>query len=164
MRIPIRFVALGLLLAEVAVFVLVSRALGTLATFGLTLALTLAGFTLLRRQGFAAVARIKHDLNSGRIPSAPLADAAVLPLAAVLIALPGFITSVAGLLLFVPPIRSMLLTRLERRWRSRRGRPRGFGPAGAQIDLREGEYVAAPRPGASQRQDSPWRSGDIRSR
>lgn len=150
MRFPFSLVFLGLILGEISGFILVGKAIGVLATLGLVLLGVAAGVLLLRRQGVATLMRVRADLEAGRPPARPLAEGALLAFAAILIILPGFITDIAGILLFLPFVRAAL-------WRAVRARvvirtaavrtaPAESGPI---LDLAREEY--GPRP------DSPWR-------
>lgn len=145
-------------LAEIAGFVVVGSQIGVLATIGLVLVSGIVGSLLLRWQGLGLLARIRQELDAGRNPSRELAHGAMIVVAAILLMLPGFITDIVGLLLFIPPVRDL-------GWRFLRNRIRvvssvkGFGPPGSgrrgpTIDLDEDDYSAGPRP------DTPWRRID----
>jgi UPF0716 protein FxsA len=153
MRIPFSLIFLFLVLAEIAVFIYVGEAIGVLATLGLTLFGMIAGAILLRAQGMATLMRVRAEIEAGRTPARPLGEGAVLAVAALLIILPGFLTDLMGILLFLPPVRELL-------WRAVRSRvqvvtapaPGAKSSRGPVIDLDHSEYGADPRP------DSPWRS------
>jgi UPF0716 protein FxsA len=161
-RILIPLLLLGWPLAEIAGFVVVGRQIGVLATIGLVLAGVLVGSVLLRWQGLGVLTRVRREMDAGRDPSRDLAHGAMIMVAAILLMLPGFLTDIVGLLLFIPPVRDL-------GWRLLRSRIRvvsqfhGFGPGfrgpgesrrGPTIDLDEDDYSAGPRP------DSPWRRLD----
>ncbi|MGD9740578.1 MAG: FxsA family protein [Bauldia sp.] len=101
--IPLVLVILALV--EIAVFILVGRAIGVAATLGLVLLAAIAGIVLMRSQGFGVMRRIREDVNGGIMPGAALADGAMILLAGVLLIIPGFVTDVIGLLLFLPAVR-----------------------------------------------------------
>lgn len=154
MRIPLSFLVLGLVLAEIATFVLVGKAIGVLATLALVLAGMVTGAILLRRAGMATLLRVRAEAAAGRAPVRPLLDGAVGAAAALLIMLPGFITDLLGLLLLMPVTRQRLWNALTG-WLG--GRPAGAfttHPADL-IDLDPRDYVSDRQP------ESPWRrSGD----
>ena len=81
-------------------------------------------------------------------------------LAGVLLLIPGFITDIIGLLLFIPPVRDLawrfLRSRVSVVSGGLRRRLRGGGPAarGKTIDLDEDDYSTRPD------DDSPWRRID----
>jgi hypothetical protein len=96
MRVPIRVLLLGLVLAEIAAFALAGQAIGVLGTLGLTVVSTLAGVLLLRRQGVATLSRIRADMDARRAPTRALAETAMLGLGAVLMILPGWSPARSG--------------------------------------------------------------------
>lgn len=169
-RLLIPFLFLGLPLAEIATFVLVGRQIGVLATIGLVVAATTAGVLLLRAQGFNAAQRLRRAAADGSIEGRDLADSALIMLAGILLVIPGFLTDIAGLLLFIPPIR-----RLVRRGFGDRvtimtsGMTAGFGRAGfgaggpgrgSTIDLDESEYARSrPETGPRRQLEDDQRDG-----
>src|SRR5262245_2157221 len=96
---PVLLVLLAFLLAEIAGFILVGEVLGVLPTLALVLIGLAAGILLLRRQGLETLMRVKADVEAGRRPGRSLADGAAVAAAALLIAIPGFVSDVFGLLL-----------------------------------------------------------------
>ncbi|TIY00988.1 MAG: membrane protein FxsA, partial [Mesorhizobium sp.] len=92
---------LALPLLEIAGFVVVGRQVGALATVGLVLASSIAGALLLRYQGFGVMTRVRAEMDAGRDPSRQLAHGAMIVLAAILLIIPGFITDIFGILLFL---------------------------------------------------------------
>jgi UPF0716 protein FxsA len=155
MRIPFSIIAAAFMLAEIAAFILVGQAIGVPATLGLVLFSMLAGTLLLRRQGLATLAKVQADLGAGRVPARPLAEGAVLALAAVLIIIPGFVSDLAGIALFVPAVRATFWRSIRRRVNYR---PPHQKPAAAArpavLDLNPAEYGASQR--ARDPGGSPW--------
>jgi len=152
------FFLLALPLMEIAVFVVVGRQIGALATVGLVLLSAVAGGLLLRHQGFGVMARIRAETEAGRDPSRHLAHGAMIVVASTLLIVPGFITDIAGLLLFLPPVRDLAWRRLKDRITVvggfGMGPGRGAGPGRRPertIDLDSDEFSRKPNP------DSPWR-------
>lgn len=155
---PLFLLALPLL--EIAGFVVVGRQVGALATVGLVLASSVAGGLLLRYQGFGVMARIRAEMAGGRDPSRQLAHGAMIVLAAILLIIPGFITDIFGILLFLPPVRDLA-------WRMLKGRvvlATDFGVGGFRgrqrdkiIDLDDGDYSRADDHGRGPDNNSPWR-------
>ena len=152
MRIPwFALLLLILPVAEIAGFIVVGSEIGVLATLLLIFATSLLGLLLLRIQGIGVLARIRRESDAGRIPGREMIHAAMILIAGVLLLVPGFLTDLAGLLLFIPAIR-------EIGWRLVRDRIVLVGESGHAarrqapvIDLDESEYDSQPRP------DSPWR-------
>jgi UPF0716 protein FxsA len=151
MRVPIRLLIVALLLAEIAVFVVVGGAIGVAATLALVLVAMVAGLLLLRRQGVATLMSIREGAAAGRLPARPLFKGAALAFAALLLILPGFLTDLAGILLFIPAVRAAIWRRLARRVKVGNLRGEARTATGSVVELEPGEYVATPRP------ESPWR-------
>jgi UPF0716 protein FxsA len=157
MRRLVSVLVLAILLAEITGFVLVGQRLGVLATLGLILVSMLLGAALLRRQGIGVLARIRADLAAGVAPAEPLAEGAMVAVAAVLMIVPGFITDLAGIVLFIPAVRRAIWAALRRRVAFQTVHASFHRPAtGAVVELETGEYAAIPRPA------SPWRRDDAR--
>ncbi|WP_095083877.1 FxsA family protein [Mesorhizobium sophorae] len=151
---------LALPLLEIAGFVIVGRQVGALATVGLVLASSIAGALLLRHQGFSVMTRIRAEMDAGRDPSRQLAHGAMIVLAAILLIIPGFITDIIGLLLFLPPVRDLA-------WRALKGRvvlATNFSTGGFRgrqrdktIDLDDGDYSRSDDYARGPDHNSPWR-------
>ena len=103
--IPLLLLALPFL--EIAGFVVVGERIGVLPTLGLVVATGVLGAFLMRLQGFGIMSRIQSEMKDGRDPGRELAHGVMILLAGVLLLIPGFITDILGLLLFVPPLRDM---------------------------------------------------------
>ena len=98
-------VAVAAAVAEIAVFVAVSHAVGA-GWAALMLAVSsAAGLVLLRREGVRAWRRFRAAAQAGRPAGAQVSDGLVGLLGALLLAVPGFVTAALGLLLVVPPTR-----------------------------------------------------------
>ena len=154
---PLFLLALPLL--EIAGFVIVGREVGALATVGLVLASGIAGVLLLRNQGFGVMARVRAEMAGGGDPSRQLAHGAMIVVAAILLIIPGFITDIIGLLLFLPPVRDLAWSRLKGRivvatdfsaGGFRRSRDR-------VIDLDDGDYSREDDLKRGPDHNSPWR-------
>ncbi len=171
--IPIFLLALPFL--EIAGFVIVGRQVGVLYTLALIIAAGALGAILLRIQGLGVMTRVRHELDAGGDPSRELAHGAMILLAGILLLIPGFLTDIIGLLLFLPPVRDLAWRFLKRRIVVSAGSFGGFtrpgagpnaGPGarpngrrgGKTIDLDADEYRAGPQ--AEPRPDSPWRRID----
>ena len=105
---------IGIPLLEIAVFIEVGGILGLWPTLGVVILTAIGGTTLLRHQGLAALGRARSNLEIGRLPMAEVFDGVCLLLAGALLLTPGFVTDLAGLLLFVPALRAALRRALAR--------------------------------------------------
>jgi UPF0716 protein FxsA len=139
----IPLILLGLPLIEIAGFVIVGDAIGVLPTIGLVILTGIAGSLLLRVQGFGVMKRINAEMQAGRDPSRELAHGVMVLVAGVLLLLPGFVTDIVGILLFIPPIRDLGWKFLRKRIRFAGGfTTSGFRrqPGGPTLDLDADEY------------------------
>lgn len=107
MRLPLLFI-LFLPLAEIAGFVVVGRMIGVLPVLGLVLAGGVIGLFLLRLQGADALRKLTAESRAGRDAGRSLVHAALIVVAAFLLIVPGFISDIFGLLLFVPFVRDFV--------------------------------------------------------
>jgi UPF0716 protein FxsA len=148
--------------AEVVVFVLVVRWLGAPAAVLLALATSVVGMVLLRREGIRAWRRFRAALEAGgEPPGVRVADGLVGLVGALMLALPGFVSDVVGLLLVLPPSRGLARRAVQRvaearmssglagdvfgprRVRVRRGPPRGADPP---VPSQPGPHTGPDRP------------------
>lgn len=143
-------------LLEIAGFVVVGSRIGALATVGLVIASGVLGSVLLRIQGMSALRRAQIEAQAGGAPDREIVHGAMIMLAGLLLIIPGFITDIIGLLLFIPAVRDIAWNAI----RSRiiivggRGATAAGGRGGRQtkvIDLDEQDYREVDENG------SPWR-------
>lgn len=111
-------------LVEIAVFLQVAAWIGVLNTLALMLAISLCGAWLVKRQGIGTLARMRSELDDGRIPTGPMTDGGLLAAAGFLLLVPGFVTDIFGLALLVPPVRGGVRRWLGRRFTVRTARVR----------------------------------------
>jgi UPF0716 protein FxsA len=117
MRRGLALLPLGLLLlavAEILVFVAVVHALGAGWALLIIAALSIAGLALLRREGIRGWRAFRAAAEAGRPPGPQVSNSLVGLLGALLLAVPGFISGVAGLLLVLPPGRVLARRGVER--------------------------------------------------
>lgn len=152
--IPILFLLMPI--AEIVTFIVVGREIGVGMTLLLILASAIAGAVLLRIQGFGVLRKIQQASQTGTDPGRQLVHGVMIVIAAFLLIIPGFISDIIGLLLFIPAVRdlgwSFVKNRLTIVTTGMAGGPRGFsrGPeadrgaprnAGPQvIDLDDDEF------------------------
>ena len=135
-------VMLGLAVIEIAVFVAVVHAVGAgWALLALAVA-SVAGLALLRREGIRGWRAFRAAAEAGRPPGAQVSNSLTGLLGALLLAVPGFVTAVAGLLLVVPPGRTLARHAIERATEKRVSSAVAgdlFGPP--KVRVRRGDYV-----------------------
>ncbi|MFQ0813596.1 exclusion suppressor FxsA [Brucella anthropi] len=157
-------VMLAMPFIEIAGFVIVGSKIGVFATLGLVILSSMLGFFLLRVQGIGLLQRIRTETAAGRVPDREMVHGAMLVLAAILLIVPGFVTSAIGILLFIPFVRDIVWEKFVR------GRmvvtttthySQSYRPSGPRqdrvIDLEPDDYTAKPN------EDSPW-NGDRKDR
>lgn len=111
LKLCLLFVAVPLL--EMALLVAIGNRIGLGPTLGLILLTGLVGAALARRQGAAALRRIRDTLRAGSLPAAALVDGALIVVAGILLLTPGFLTDATGLALLLPPLRARLAVALR---------------------------------------------------
>lgn len=136
-------------LLEIAGFIVVGSHIGVLATIGLILATAVTGAILLRVQGFGAMTRIREAAARNQSPAREIIHGAMIMLAGILLLVPGFVTDILGVLLFLPPVRELawrlLKDRIVEMPLGEGGFQAGFGSAGRRgrgrvIDLDASDY------------------------
>ncbi len=145
---------------EIAGFIVVGSHIGVFATLGLIILSAMLGFFLLRLQGIGLLQRIRTETAAGRVPDREMVHSAMLVLAAILLIVPGFVTSALGILLFIPFVRDIVWEKFVR------GRMvvttsarysesyRSYEPQQDRvIDLEPEDYTTRPN------EDSPWNPG-----
>jgi UPF0716 protein FxsA len=139
------FIALPL--AELYVIIKVGDAIGAPWTILLLAADSIVGALLLRSQGRAVWRRFNETLAQGRMPHREVQDGVLVIFGGAFLITPGFITDVLGLLMLIPPTRSVIrglaMRLVRRRIELRVAQP----PEGARFDV-EGtaaEYETPPR-------------------
>jgi UPF0716 protein FxsA len=101
--------------AELYVIYLVGDAIGVLPTFLLLAADSLLGSVLLRSQGRAVWNRFNDTMRAGRVPHREVMDGVLVIFGGAFLITPGFLTDILGLVLLVPPTRSVVRRAVERR-------------------------------------------------
>ncbi len=144
--------------AEFLTFVSVAHAIGFGWAILLAAVCSLAGLALLRREGIRGWRAFQEAARAGRPPGAEVSNSLIGLFGALLLALPGFVTGVAGLLLLVPPGRTLARRGAERLAERRLGGAATsdlFGPRKVRVHQSDpvtvvvvDEEPAAPRPPA----------------
>jgi UPF0716 protein FxsA len=122
---------------EIAVFLMLGQAIGIWPTLLGIVVTAVLGAVLLRHQGRSLMAQIRQTVGRGQLPARALADAMMVGIAGVLLLTPGYFTDVLGILLLIPPVRTLIYSRLRERFTIVPQAPQ-TGPR--TIDLDEGDY------------------------
>ena len=109
-------VALVILAAEIAAFVLVAHQIGFLWALAILFTVSALGPFVVRRVGFGVLANTRERLAHGEVPTArELLDGLVVLIGGVMICVPGFVGDAFGLLLMIGPVRHLLIRVAGRR-------------------------------------------------
>ena len=133
-----RWVSLWIV-AEILVFALCVDYFGFLPALAAQLASMLAGALILRRLGRKALRALSAGAQAAAVDGAALGAGVLAGLCAALLIAPGFLTTLAALLLAIPAVRRLAV----RRFLPQGARPRG---AGGTVDLDPAEWSRAPAP------------------
>ncbi len=94
---------------EIALFVQVGGWLTLWPTLAIVLGTAVVGTWLLRWQGTQVLRDLQREMTSLGNPLSPLAHGALILVGGVMMILPGFFTDVIGILLMIPPLRSLVI-------------------------------------------------------
>lgn len=103
-------------IVEIAIFMMLGQAVGILPTLLGILATALLGALLVRIQGLSLIAQIQETIGRGILPARAIADAMMVGIAGVLLLTPGYFTDLLGLLLLIPPVRTLIYRQLRSRF------------------------------------------------
>jgi len=87
---------------ELFLLLRVGEWIGGWRTFALVIATGIAGAALARREGFAAMMRLRQCIALGEPPTEALLDAILIFMAGVVLITPGFLTDLTGIALLLP--------------------------------------------------------------
>jgi UPF0716 protein FxsA len=102
-------------IAELYVIIQVGELIGVWPTLALLLADAVLGSLLLRHQGRGAWRRFNQALAERRFPGKEVADGALIVVGGTLLLTPGFLSDIVGVILLIPPTRT-IVRRLLRRY------------------------------------------------
>lgn len=100
---------LSALLIEIAGFIFVGKEIGTLATLSLVILTTTAGIVLLRIQGSSILKNLQREFIQGHSSKNYMLDDVLIVLGTILLILPGFVSDIFGILLFIRPTRFVII-------------------------------------------------------
>ena len=136
-------------LVELYVILKVGDAIGVVWTILLLAADSVLGSLLLRSQGRAVWRRFNEALGAGRMPHREVVDGVLVIFGGALLITPGFVTDVLGLILLVPPTRSLVrrltMRRLGRRVTVEMAGPPPRRPRDFDVEGTATEHRAPPR-------------------
>jgi UPF0716 protein FxsA len=131
-------------IAELYVILKVGDAIGAVPTILLLAADSVLGSVLLRQQGRTVWQRFNETLAAGGMPHREVLDGVLVIFGGAFLITPGFISDIVGLILLIPPSRSVVRRIVVRRLGKRvavgvtgagtQRRPRGFDVEGTATD------------------------------
>jgi UPF0716 protein FxsA len=97
-----------LLVAELYLVITLGMTIGWLPTLLIAVVTGVAGVALARAQGVATLTKLSNQMRAGEPPNDTILDGAIILFAGFLLMMPGVLTDVLGLLLLIPPVRTLL--------------------------------------------------------
>ena len=104
---------------ELAIIIKIGQHLGAGTTIGLLILSGIVGASLAKHEGLRTLNAIQNELANGRMPTDRLIDALLILVAGVLMVAPGFLTDLVGMMLLIPPIRSLVRRHLKKRFEAK---------------------------------------------
>ena len=101
---------------ELVLLIEIGQRVGTLPTIALIVGTGIVGASLARQQGIATLARLRTDLDGGRLPAQAIVDGVLILVAAALLLTPGVLTDLFGFFCLIPTCRRLLTRTLKRRF------------------------------------------------
>ena len=111
--VPVILLALPLL--EIGTFIWVGSHIGIGWTLLLVILSVVVGAGLLKRQTLSTLRAAQAEARAGRLPEREIVHGAMITLAGILLIIPGFLSDIVGLALFLPPVRDLIWRALRRR-------------------------------------------------
>jgi len=102
-------------LIEIALFIQIGGTIGLWPTLGIVVLTAILGTWLVRTQGAMALGQLRGSFSRLDDPTEPLAHAAMILIAGVLLLTPGFFTDAVGFSLLMPPVRHVAFDYLRKR-------------------------------------------------
>ena len=93
--------------AEMSAFIFIGNKIGGLSTLLGVFLTAFFGVALLKNQGLSALKRVRSDVAKGNTPVTSIADSISLVFGGGLMLIPGYVTDILGLLLFIPGFRTI---------------------------------------------------------
>ncbi len=93
---------------ELGLLIWSGKTFGILATVMLIIATGVGGAYLAKYEGLKTLQKVQQQLQSGIMPSEEMINGLCILLGGILLLAPGFLTDALGLLLLLPPTRSIL--------------------------------------------------------
>ena len=120
MRVLIPAIVIGAPILEIVAFIFVSDLFGLGPTIIIIIVTATIGLLTLRHQGLQIIHQLQKEFRGGYFPMREVFDGFCIFLGGIFMLIPGFITDVLAVLLFLPPLRRsfghFLKSRYENHW------------------------------------------------
>jgi len=127
-------------LIEIALFIVIGRAIGVVPTLLGVLLTAVIGSLLIRWQGVSLLRELQTKLSRGELPGRQVGDAMFIGLGGLLLLLPGYFTDFIGLLLLLPWTRELIYRQLAKRFRVVSAAATPFPSEPGRIDLDQSNW------------------------
>ncbi len=119
---------------EIYTLIKVGSAIGAMSTIALILVTAFIGAGLLKRQGYATLARAREKMGQGALPAREMVEGIFLAVGGALLLTPGFITDGIGFCCLIPNLRHYFMSLGQKHMSSAQMNThfRGPGPASGQ--------------------------------
>ena len=101
---------------EIYLLIKLGTVMGALNTVIIVIVTGILGAGLARLEGLNTMIRIRDGLSRGEVPAEGMLDALLILIAGIVLLTPGFLTDMAGLLLLIPQMRSLLKRWLRKKF------------------------------------------------
>lgn len=91
------FSFIGMILIEIAIFIVVGKLIGVFNTLLLIILTSIIGVVVAKKQGMYSIQNMQTNINRGEAPGPAMVDTFLIFIGGVLLVLPGFLTDVIGL-------------------------------------------------------------------
>lgn len=98
---------LALVFAEIAVFIMIGKAIGVFYTLLFIVLTSVVGVMIAKKRGMKSYQEIQKSIEQGQPPGVAMIDTFMIFVGGVLMALPGFLTDAIGLLFVLGITRSL---------------------------------------------------------
>ena len=116
-KLLLRFILVPL--AELYLFMTLGSELGFGNTILIIILTAFLGAALTKSQGRMAMAKFHEATAAGQIPAKEALNGILILIAGAVLITPGFLTDTVGFLLLVPPVRSLVASALEKRFKGK---------------------------------------------
>ena len=96
-------------LIELALLIKIGEFIGILPTIIIVASTGIIGISLAKNQGYQVIRRIKHNIESGKMPADDLIGGLLILIGGTMLLTPGVITDITGFSLIIPSSRNFFV-------------------------------------------------------